>query len=456
MTTLKNLLIKNLLSHVRRSKFVGPIFSLFLGTGISQTIILLASLFLTRLFTPEDFGQFYLFLVSATLFAIIQTGSLEKAIIVSKNITESNQIFILTLLLILLSNLILLLLFPFINLGLLSLLGKDIPISLFLCFLFYASAFGFLKLLQSYCNRIRKFKVIASANIIKATFMSFAQLGFGYNGFGYKGLIYGGLVGLTISIIFISLSNLSEFKSLRQVLFMKKYAHLVKEKLSFFVYETPVSIINELSIQLPLFVFKASFGQAYAGHYSLPQRVLGQPMQLIGRSVAEVFFRFTADMEHTKTSQKNIAFKTFKSLFLLGLLPFTIITLFGPSIFKFVFGDAWYESGMVASALAPWMLFVFSGSPISSIFITKGKLKNSLFLNLVLLISRISALVIGSLLFNNFLISVILFGSVSFIYWFFLTVYSLHLSGVETQKAISFIIKWMLIPTLLFLITKAL
>ncbi len=438
---------------IRRNEFAGHVISLLTGAGIAQLITLIISPFLTRLYTPGDFGQFYVFVVIASLYAIFKTASLEKAVIISNTKKETSSLISFSILLIIASDVVLLIVYPLINHFSTLLINQTIPFSYFLFFLIYSSIFSGTKLFQALCNRQKHFRILAISNIIKALLMAIVQLLLGLLGFGYKGLIFGGIVGLAFGIIFIFFIN----KGFLKTLTLNPLLYLtfpVKKFKTFFFYETPSALINEFSVQLPLLAFKSFFGQTFAGYYSLPQRVLGQPMQLLGKSVSEVFFRSVSDMEENKTSQERLAFQTFKTLFLIGLLPFTLITIFGEQIFCYVFGNNWVESGLIASVLAPWMLFVFAGSPISSIFITKKKLKISFLLNILLFILRSLSIVAGIVIFNDFFLTALLFGMVSLGYWVFISVYSLHLCGVSSYRSVFFLLKWMIIPVVIFLIFK--
>ncbi len=440
-----------IITRLKRNQFFGHILSLLTGTTIAQSITILFSPILTRIFTPDDFGQFYVFLVLASFYTITKTASLDKAIIISNSNREASNIFISNLILIILFDLTLTLLYPIINFTLYKLLNINLTYNYFLYFILYSSLLSIIKLLQSFCNHQHKFKSIAVSNIIRAVIITAMQIIFGYFGFGFKGLIYGGAIGLVSAISFLLITNKNDLNPIMAVMSPKKFKSIFRKNKPFFIYETPTTLINEISVQIPLLAFKAFFGQAFAGLYALPQKVLAQPTQILGKSVAEVFFRKAADMEKIKIDQRSIAYNTFKTLFLIGLLPFSLVLLFGELIFGVVFGVEWTQSGIIASALSPWMLFVFAGSPISSIFITKGKLKLSFRLNVVILIFRVLFLSAGIFIFNNFIIAASLFGIVSFVYWFFITIYSLHLCGVKAKVSLAFILKWLSLPILGYL-----
>ena len=123
---------------------------------------------------------------------------------------------------------------------------------------------------------------------------------------------------------------------------------------------------------------------------------------------------------------------------MLGILPFMVTIFWGREIFSFIFSQEWEASGRIAAYLSPWLLFEFSGSPISNILIIKRKLHYWFYLNLSLFILRIAGLLFGTIIMHNLEITVILFASSSVIYWIYIVNYSLHLSGVRPWKMLSF------------------
>ena len=63
------------------------------GTGMAQTITILFSPILTRLFTPEEFGIFYLFSALADILVIFATGRYELAILIPKDEKDAANTF---------------------------------------------------------------------------------------------------------------------------------------------------------------------------------------------------------------------------------------------------------------------------------------------------------------------------------------------------------------------------
>lgn len=84
-----------------KSEFSKNIITLMTGTTIAQAIPIAISPILTRIYTPEDFGIFAIYLAITSIIAVIATGRYEMAIMLPKE--EKDVKSILKLIIILLS-----------------------------------------------------------------------------------------------------------------------------------------------------------------------------------------------------------------------------------------------------------------------------------------------------------------------------------------------------------------
>ena len=111
----------------------------------------------------------------------------------------------------------------------------------------------------------------------------------------------------------------------------------------------------------------------------------------------------------------------------LGLLPFALLTLIAPDAFKLVFGNQWVTAGIYIRWLALWIFLVFVSSPLSSIYMVLGKQRLGFFVNLLMLASRVLALILGGMLF----------GVTGLLLWIGNCLLILSMAGVSFSKALS-------------------
>ena len=74
------------------------VLTLLTGTGLAQLIALAAAPLLSRLYTPEDFGVFALYLSVVSLLAILATGRYELAIVLPEDDDDARHLLALALL----------------------------------------------------------------------------------------------------------------------------------------------------------------------------------------------------------------------------------------------------------------------------------------------------------------------------------------------------------------------
>ena len=73
------------LSSLRNSPFVKNVISLMTGTTAAQAIPILISPILTRLYKPEEFGAFALYMAIASVLSVVVSGRYELAVILPEN-----------------------------------------------------------------------------------------------------------------------------------------------------------------------------------------------------------------------------------------------------------------------------------------------------------------------------------------------------------------------------------
>jgi O-antigen/teichoic acid export membrane protein len=125
-------------------------------------------------------------------------------------------------------------------------------------------------------------------------------------------------------------------------------------------YRAPVMLINAVSQYLPTLVLAAYFGPAAAGFVALCKQALSMPTNLIGKSVADVYYPRITSAIHDREPVAAMLLKATTALALVGLVPFTAVAVLGPWLFALVFGEQWHVAGEYARwlALAEYVVFI--------------------------------------------------------------------------------------------------
>jgi O-antigen/teichoic acid export membrane protein len=422
---------------VLKKSFLKGVLNLSSGYGISQIIALLLSPLLSRLYSPEEFGVFFFFITTASILSILATGGYEKAIVVVKTEPEQKQLFRFAVLLVFAVTIISLIICLVLQLSGRRLFEDRLEKTILWSIPLYSLFFGLFRILLNLNIRNGRFRTVASSFIIRSSTQGLFQAGCGATGIGSPGLILGSCLGQIIPVITQSYKK-GLFKGLLAGKAMSGALKKAREFFEYPLYRMPSDLMNEVSIQTPVYILKTFFSNATIGLYTFPQKILYQPSKFLSQPVADVFFSKASDLNSRDESVGELTLRTYKLLFISGIIPYLSIVLWGPEIFSFVFGKEWEAGGRIAAFLSPWMFLVFVGSPISSILLVRNKLRLSFTMNLILLIARVSSLLSGALIFKDAELTIILFSAVSSLYWIFSIFYSFTFSGARISKALLF------------------
>ncbi|OFX21429.1 MAG: hypothetical protein A2041_07590 [Bacteroidetes bacterium GWA2_31_9b] len=417
--TLQNILKRNTYKNV---------IILFTGSSIAQIIPILATLILTRIFTKEQFGIFFIYSSLCMVLSTFITLKLELSILLPKNMNESFSLFISSILAsLILSFFIFIGIFIFYS-QISSLLGNKnidqllyyVPISLF-----------FLGVIQSctyWFNRNNKFKSISVVNITKSVTSSTIQLILGILSFLKYGLIAGLISGQFISALYSLYFSFKTKVVDAESFTFKKMFNLINKYKSIPIFNTSIGVTNTLSNQLPIFLLTGFYSLEMAALYGLASRIVATPMGLIGQSIGPVLFNEASKKHNNNESLKGLVRSTYKKLFKIAIIPFIIIGIAAPFIFRILFGAEWEMAGTFTQLLIPWLFLMFLNSPMSYIIIILDKQKYMLIYDILLLIFRFFGLYIGYKFLNSVYYSIALFSFVGVAFNLFYFFYIIRIS----------------------------
>lgn len=415
----------------RENTLLANIAKLSSGTFIAQLIPLALTPVLTRMFTPQEFGVLALFASMATFISIVVTWGLEYAIILPKHEGRAYNLFVLSLAVISINTVIVCLLLalfaPFVSVFIYSV--DTVYIIIFLaCSIFLQ---GLFRTLNQYSIRLRKFNSIAYSTVLRSVFTNTMHVLSGFLSFGSLGLIGGNIVGHITASASIALGNQKILADYKKYFNPASWRRLLGRYKAFPLHKMPSELMNNFSVQIPVYLLNAFFSKTEVGYYSLPQRILTLPTALIGASISQVYLKEVADCRNDSQKLGSLLSNVFNKLMLVGIVPFSILAFWSDYIFEYVFGSEWIIAGEYAQIISPWLFLVFCVSPLSLIFTIREKQKEGFICNALLLCFRLVLLLIGGLCFRDATITVIFYGIGGLVFWIFYSVYVLKLSFVQ-------------------------
>ena len=391
-----------------KSEFSKNVLTLMTGTTIAQAIPIAISPILTRIYTPEDFGVFALFIAITSIFGSIANARYELAIMLPKKDEDAINIFALGFIITVSISFILLLLVLVFHDYLITILNNK-NINMWLYFVPIAVFFtGIYNILNYFNNRKKYYKDIANATIMKSIITAVIQLSIGLLKGGVSGLISGQIVSQMFANIRL-FKNIFKDKLLISKISKVKIVALAKRYKDFPKFSMWAVLANTLSTNLTNILISSFYSVSTLGFYSLVQRLLGMPSSLIGNSIGQVFFQ-QATKEKQETGKAINSFNsTVKKLLIIGIPSFGILFFIVEDLFAFVFGEEWRIAGIYAQIVIPLFFIRFVVATVSNINNIFELQKLALMWQLVLLILSIGCLYISNLYLLNFKSFLILF-----------------------------------------------
>lgn len=398
-------MINKIKKYISKSEFTKNALTLITGTTVAQLLPIAISPILTRIYSPEDFGVLAIFMSVVIILGTISNGRYELAVILPEKKTDAINIFILGLIIsILFSILLLIIVIIFNNKITLLLNNEQIKIWLYLV-PFVVFLFGLFNMLNYYNTRIKNYKTIAQAKVLKSVGMVVVQLGLFFTKNGVLALISGYSASNLFGNFKLSTQILKDKETLGQIN-SQKIKQLAKRYLRFPTLTLPATLANKLSTDLTNILISTVFSISTLGFYSLANRILAVPSSFIGASISQVFMQEATEEKNKTGSAKKTFKKVIIRLVSIGLPFFTLIFFISEWVFALIFGEEWRLAGTYAQIITPLLFVRFVVAPVSVSLSIFEKQHISLFWQLGLFLLAITAIGIAfyyNLDFFNFL-----------------------------------------------------
>ena len=396
------------LLHLFRLEYIRHFLTLFSSSVLGQLLTLALAPVLSRMFAPDDFGLAALYLGILSVIGVLSTGKYEQAIMLPREDAAAVHIFRLVLLMagiVSVAALIVVLLF---NSNIAAVFGNPqislwlyfLPLSLLIHAAHQASVF--------YSNRTKQFSRIAKTTLIQQFSTNGLKVGTGAIQTGLNGLIIGQIAGHFVSMIFVIVNTLKQIRKINVSFSLAAIKQQARIYAQYPRFNMLLSLTNNISGSLPIFLFTRGFSAEAAGLYAFGYAFVFRPLSLFSQSTQQVLSQRMIENHHHGKAIYPTLKKLISRLLLAGLIPFTLVTIWAPNIFAFVFSEAYGPAGQYLQILSPWLFMVFLTSPLTFLHELYFKQKTAMFIDIVYLVLRFFALMVGIWL-NDITLALILF-----------------------------------------------
>ena len=435
--------------ELANSEFYRNIAGLFSGIFAARLIPALFALVIARLYAPEHFGDFVLFLTIASFLSIVATGGYERALLLASDEQDKSHIFSFAMKVNLTVNMVIM-----VTMLILVWVNSDWQTGRMVNLLlipFYSFFFGSVQLIRNLLISTKSFKKLSALEFLRAILGGVAQTAFFV--WPETGLFLGITLSQAVTYFYYAL-KLPAAAGIGVPRFREAEIRLAKRYVNFPKFSVPSEMFNFLSSQLPVFMIKPFFGEVMLGLYSFSHRYLSIPVQLTSISIGSVYVQKAQSLKNDPSTLSALTTDLFRKQFRLALVPFTILTLWGEEIFTFLFGTEWAFSGHLAQIMAPWLFAVYIGSPLATILVVREKQRISMIYNITLLAARALVLIAGGLWLKDISLTIGLFSATGFLFFTGLTLYSFRLAHVSWIPFFRFVIIHMVLMVVPLLLLK--
>ncbi|MDD3245344.1 MAG: lipopolysaccharide biosynthesis protein [Methanosarcina sp.] len=427
------------------SNFITNVLKLISGSVTAQVLSILLIPIITRIYNPDDFGIFQLFMSISGILVIVSTFSYQFAIMLPKTEEDAANITAVCAVLVTFTSLItgvLILLLPdnvdhIFNTPGISRYLPLIPLIIFLNGMFFVQNY--------WLSRKTRFGVIAGSRVSNTLTSKAFQIGLAKWSVTPFGLVGGFIAGYIFADI-VMLRGIKKDIQVFKKISIKRMKEMAIQYKKFPLFSSWSAIANTISPQVPAFLLAYFYSTSVVGYFSLANQVVNMPMGIIGSAIGQVFFQKVSEVKNGNGTGdlKVIVEEVYKKLISIGIFPMILLILIGEQIFTFAFGEGWHISGTYVKILVPWMFLVFLSSPISTLYNVFEKQTVWLIFSITLLGSRVVALVIGGT-YGSPEFALALYSFTGIVFWLWNNAYLLGLAGISKRNSIEILIKYTII-----------
>ncbi len=366
------------LPRLREQKFVGHVATLMTGAVVAQAIPILLSPLLTRIYDPEDFAAFAVFMAVNGVVSVVGAARYDQAIMLPRDAEDSLSVVALAWIVLATLTIVLALLIT-VSYGSLpeawlKALHGDwlylLPVAVFATTSF--------QILSHWNNRCGRFHRLAASRAAQGGVGGVGQCATGYLGMHATGLIWGWMSGQVIGVLMLLRTNLPSLREgLREVTPARLIAN-ARTYRRFPLLSTWGALCDSAGAMMALLIVSHTFSSTVTGLFSFTLRVLAIPLFLISGALSQVLYQRIAYLNNEDGSKILPYVLRAGAVLTLIAIPFVIIlALFGVELFTFVFGATWSEAGRYAGLLSLAVGIRFIVSPLTVVLSLNHNVKSS-------------------------------------------------------------------------------
>jgi O-antigen/teichoic acid export membrane protein len=369
----------------------------------AQLISILLQPLIRRLFPAEAFGTYSVYISLIGITAVISTLRYDDAIVLPAREKDSANLVIVSQIYNLIVTLSLLLIFLIFGRPILKFINLPSGFSVSILFLIPAGAFliNVYQAFNYWLIRKKKYINVSVNKSIRRGAEGIAQITLALVR-NPKGLIFSDILGQITNVtatLVQSFKNDFNFK----LISIAKLKYVARKYSEFPRYNLIPAAMSTCSFLLPPVFINKFFSAENAGYFDTSKLVLAIPLALVGTSISNVLLQRITEKFNSRRSFIGDIKPLFFVVLAICLAEMVAIILFGPVLFRFVFGPEWEISGVISRILVWSFVLNFIVSSFTCLFYSMRKIKIYSLWQLIYFLAIMSLLFFGKMDFLGFL-----------------------------------------------------
>lgn len=416
-----------------KSGFFKSVITLLQGSAGAQVIMVATYFVLARWYGPDSIGEIRNYTAIVLTVALLVNGGYELAIMLPKKSADALGLVSLSFRILIIFLAVLWPLGFFLREEIADILNSRafgfwailLPLSIFME--------GLINLLHQYLVRAKRYRKLSMALLAYAIVYSVVALAGSWHHLNIHWLFGALFFAQTIKFLFYISAFFIEKK--RTEAFKGSLKDLSKEFKDYPSYHLGSGLANQASREMVAPLLSSFFGSGASALYGTTLQILNLPMRFLSQAVPQVFYQRVAKAK--ELGEKHVKRETLNVLYfmlLVSAIPTFILAVFGPDLFAWALGEKWRASGEFVKWLGAFAVVGSVASPLTSLINVNLKLKSFFLFNILLLVSRLGAIVLGAQ-FGGAEVSIAFYGWMALAGALVLLFWMLKLAGIIKLKS---------------------
>lgn len=157
-------------------------------------------------------------------------------------------------------------------------------------------------------------------------------------------------------------------------------------------YRAPQVLMSAVGIHLPTLLLATLVDVRWAGLFMVTHRILALPVIFVGKSISDVIYPQVVALSREGQSAFGLLKRWTLSALLIAMPLALVILLAGQTLFPLLLGREWAQAGLLAQAMAPWMVGALVSRPAVGAVPVLGLQRHYLVVDAISGVARAAAL----------------------------------------------------------------